>query len=195
MKRNPALRKISSVLSYGRAEPADRVERVLLLAFVFGVLFGFFVGVYSGPAGLEPASAGGSDSLGSAWLFFALLLIFSTSYLGLVLIPLLIFVRGCIFSCSVAVLWLSMDTIGILISLLGSALPLCSLLPCYIRVGGDCFLLSRKLACLRMDGHYAGAAAFPLRHFLVLLLMIVLDSFYSSYVLPVLTGSLISGSV
>lgn len=195
MKRNLALRKINSVLSRGRCEPDDRVERALLFSFVIGVFFGFFVGLCSGPAGLELASPGGSDRLGSAWLFFALLLIFSTSYLGLVLIPLLLFVRGCIFSCSVAVLWLSMGASGILISLLGSALPLCFLLPCYLKVGEDCFLLSRKLARLRIDGHYGGAAAFPVRHFLALLLMIVLDSVYSSYIFPVLAELLISGSV
>ena len=98
-----ALRKINSALSDGMGRTSSSARAVLLAGFVLGLLFGFFVGISSGEESLVPGGGVTGGAFRSAWLFFLLLFIFSTSYLGLVLIPSLMFVRGAVFSCSVSV--------------------------------------------------------------------------------------------
>lgn len=158
--------------------------------FALGVLLGYFVGDLSSysPAGFVTDFP--SEGFGSAWVFFLLLMVFSTSYLGLFFIPCLFFVRGYMFSCSVAVLWNSMGTDGMLLALLSSAVPLCFSLPAYLLVGDRCFAYSRHLARLRFSGGGL-SPEFPLRHLLLMVFVILLDFFYCAALLPVLTNTLI----
>lgn len=186
-----ALRKINSALFERGGRTPSAAHAGLLAGFVLGLVFGFLVGLSSGKGSLVPGTGITGGALGSAWMFFLLLLIFSTSYLGLVLIPALMFVRGAVFSCSISVLYLSLGTDGLLLGLLGSALPMCILLPVYILVGEDCFRLSRRLSQLHIGrGAYCGTF-FPLRHFLLMLLAILAEGAYSAYFMPMLTSAFI----
>jgi len=186
-----ALRKISSAMLDGPGRTGSAVRSGLLTGFVLGLLFGFLVGLSSGKESFVPGSGITGGALGSAWMFFLLLFIFSTSYLGLVLIPALMFVRGAVFSCSVTVLYFSLGTDGLLLALLASALPMCIFLPLYVLVGEDCFRLSRRLAQLHMGrGGYCGTF-FPLRHLLLVFFAILAEAAYSAYLLPWLTSVLI----
>lgn len=180
------LRRMRPALSIGGQSFCGGTARLLLLAFVLGVVFGSLVGICSGTIGYE--SGGESGYMSRAWLFFLLLLIFSTSYLGVVLIPALMFFRGYLFSCSVAVLWSALGLDGLWLSALSSALPLCFLLPCYLVVGGDCFHLALRLGRIRLGRACYVGELFPARHLLALLFMILCDWGYSALLLPRLTS-------
>ena len=173
----------------GRTSSSARA--VLLAGFVLGLLFGFFVGISSGEESLVPGGGVTGGAFRSAWMFFLLLFIFSTSYLGLVLIPSLMFVRGAVFSCSVSVLYFSLGTDGLLFALLGSALPLCVLLPVYILVGEDCFRMSLRLIRLHMGRGGYCSPLFPLRHLLIALVAVAAEAAFSACLLPMLTSAFI----
>ncbi len=182
-------RTLCGPLSPRRANRGEHTS-ALMAVFALGVVLGYFVGELSAYSPSGFVSDFPSESFGSAWAFFLLLMIFSTSYLGPFFIPCLFFLRGYLFSCSVAVLWNSMGTDGMLLALLSSAVPLCFSLPAYLVVGGVCFSFSRHLARLRFSGGGLGPE-FPLRHLLLMVFVILLDFSYSAFLLPAITNILI----
>lgn len=185
------LRKIKPALSDTGICRREGALTALLAAFIFGLVFGSLVGVFSDVGATVFDVSIWESGFADAWIFFLLLLLFSTTYLGVALIPVLMFVRGTVFSCSAAVLYKSLGVDGLVLGLIGSAVPMCFLLPVYLLVGSDCFGLSMRLARLQLGrGGYCGAL-FPPGHFFVMLAMIFFDALYSVYFAPVLLSALI----
>lgn len=173
---------------------SQREDIGFIFLFVIGIIAGFLVGSLLEPEfALVPnididAISSSKDTAykdtGSPLLYFALLLIFSTSYLGLILIPCLFFLRGYFFSCSLTALYTSLGPEGLLFSLFSSAVPLCILLPYFFRIGSDCFALSRNLAELKFGGSGSRAAVYLYRHLLSLLPLLIIERLYAVYLLP-----------
>ncbi len=125
-------------------------------AFLVGSVFGSLVGLPF--SGVEPLLDGyifsRADEIG---LFFAFVwfirfqfisFLMGTSFLGVTLIPLLVFLRGYILSCASAAIINSYPQNGIVMALIIVGLPSLLSIPCFFFVSTEAFFSSRKL--LRM---------------------------------------------
>lgn len=173
---------------------AHSLGSAFLFVLFLGILAGGIVGAFSSVSNISGGiflyleehllPSGFADCLFSAGRFFLLAAFFSTSYLGVVLLPSLIFVRGCILSYSVSVLFSAFSFEGLLSALFVLGVPALINVPCFLIVCCGCFESSK---CLFMQRFHA---LLPIKNlggvwFLLLALFaIAFDCIYSLCFLP-----------
>lgn len=170
------------------------VFQMLLLLFLVGALVGCVAGLYL-PAGGQGGGAAAwaspetqplsfLEALWNAGKFFLLLLVLSTSWLGVVLTPAAAFLRGYFLSCSVAALYAAGSWKGFLCALATSGIPALFIIPCFLIACRDAFFASRRLLDLRF-GRGPGAPRAPgLRRAAVIAALVALNALYSAFLLP-----------
>lgn len=186
-----ALRRINSALPVRSCGERISASGLLFFAFLAGLVLGSLLGLGYGHDSAVFSLADDSSIFGSAWPYFAMMLVFSTSYLGALGIPAVLFVRGLLFSCGVALMYSALGTQGLLLSFLGSGIPLCFLLPGMILVGADCSRCCIQLFRLRTGKGACFEELFPLRHLVLMIFLILLDAVYSAYLFPALYSALV----
>ena len=168
----------------------------MLGLFTLGVLAGSLVGLFSPAVASAPnlegyvASEALSRSLpGAFWdtgKFFLLLFAVATSYLGVILSPAAVFLRGYLFSCSVSALFSAYAYRGLLCAALISGVPALFLIPCFLSAASAAFFSARRLATQRFDPGPGLRGAGLSRRVVVIVLLLILDALYRVYLLPVL---------
>ena len=176
---------------------SERISAFLFFVLFAGIAAGAVVGVFSPPDALsveleEYAASlfsfqGLPDALLVSSRFLLLLLLTATSFLGIVLVPLLLLIRGYLLSCSAAAMYALFSFRGLLWSFLLFGLPALWSIPCFFLCSCDAFRSSRQLLRLRFGyGDERTAPRGMLRHILVLALMCGLDAIYEYYMIPLL---------
>ncbi len=130
-------------------------------------------------------SHSGFDKANLSLLFFVLALIFSTSYLGFIFIPLILFIRGFLFSAFLSSVYVFSYDNGFVSALVYEALPALICLPCFLLIANDCVLLSRKL--FHVGSFHCNYGRVPiLRHILISIVCLLIDYIYCIYIMPLL---------
>ncbi|MCC8077709.1 MAG: hypothetical protein LIO60_05090 [Oscillospiraceae bacterium] len=171
-------------------------SHLLLFLFFLGILlggtFGLFVPGVSRAAGLEAylsAEALPQSFCAALWhggKYFLLLLFLSTSYLGVVLLPAAVFLRGCLLSCSVSALFSAGSYRGLLYSFAVCGIPALFIMPCFLFAASNAFLSARRLLFLRFRQGEGAPQQGAGRHWVVVGAFLILDALYSVYLLPAL---------
>ena len=187
---------------YNRTGREGSVFQMLLLLFLAGALIGCAVGLYLPAAGPgDGAAAWGflspetqplsfPEALWNAGKFFLLLILLSTSWLGVVLTPAAALLRGYFLSCSVAALYAAGSWKGLLCALAVSGVPALFMIPCFLIACRDAFSASRRLMDLRF-GRAPGAPRAPgLRRAAVIAALVALNALYSAFLLPAILAKL-----
>lgn len=193
--------RFSSALRPGLSIPGpgigrDRIWTGLLLLFLMGALVGSVVGSFSigsaFPLSMEDDPARellpGSfwDALLSSAQFFLLLLLSATSFLGVVLIPGLVFFRAYLLSCSVSALFAGASFRGLWLALLLRGVPALVTIPCFLMAAARAFQGALRLARLRFGWDSGPEPSASLQWILLPLLAVCADALYSFYLLPLL---------
>ena len=190
-------------LDFRRPRPEDRLSQperkvtyLLLFMFACGILAGSLIGLYSPPAALpadvedyvasEVLSRSAGAALWSSGRFFLLLLILSTSWLGVVLSPVSALARGYLLGCSVSALFRAYSYRGLLFSFLISGVPAAVIVPCFLFAARDAFFSAQRLLTRRFGGGPEYGSSEFARHFPAIVLLVLLDTAYACYLLPVL---------
>lgn len=170
------------------------VSRLMLVLFTAGVVSGALVGTYASASGLPSAMEAylSADTvprslllaLWNAGKYFLLLFAASTSWLGVLLAPTAVLLRGYLFSCSVSALFSAYSWDGLRSSALISGIPALLLIPCFLIAACDSFSASRRLLSLRFDRGVGVGPPAPARRAAAALMVIVIDALYSFYLLP-----------
>lgn len=172
--------------------------RSLISSYIFviilGIIAGGGVGVFSSISHVgEDISLyaqeyllpdGFGECLFSAGRFFFLAALFSTSYLGVILLPSLVLVRGYILSYAAAALFSAFSFKGLLCALLIYGVPAFISVPCFLIACCGCFESSR---CLFMQKFHSLPSIKSMGHvwpLLLALFAIAFESIYSSCLLP-----------
>lgn len=188
----------------GRSGQTSRAARRMLMMLMLGVLAGSVVGTYFTADGFASAYAevgqyAASDvlpgSLPSAlWdsaRFFLALALAASSWLGVLLVPAAVLLRGYLLSCSVAVLYASYGWAGLRCAFLVSGLPALFLAPAFLAAACDAFFASRWL----LERRFGLAPALPGRYrsgkrLIVIVLLVAAEALYSFYLLPLLIANI-----
>lgn len=189
----------------GRSGQTSRAARRMLMMLILGVLAGSVVGTYFitadgfASAYAEVGQYAASDvlpaSLPSAlWnsaRFFLVLALAATSWLGVLLVPAAVLLRGYLLSCSVAVLYASYGWAGLRCALLVSGLPALFLAPAFLAAACDAYFASRWL----LERRFGLAPALPGRYksgkrLIVITLLVAAEALYSFYLLPLLIANI-----
>lgn len=166
--------------------------------FAVGVSAGGLIGLFAPSAGLlssieafcsaDPVPASAFAALWNSGKYFLCLAVASTSWIGLLLCPLLVLARGCLFGCGVSALYAAGAWKGLWSAALISGLPALVIIPCFLVLAGDSFLASRRLFALRFDRGAGLRRRVRTRHVPVAIGLICLHALYSGCLLPVLLG-------
>ena len=165
----------------------------LFLLFIIGSLSGCIVGLY-----LSPGSTNMTgqfiftdisretvwEALWNSSQFFLLLWILSTSWLGMLLVPGAVILRGYLLSCSVSALFSTGSWRGLLYAFFVSGIPSLLLIPLFLIAAKDSFLSSRRLLALRFGLHYGPVRRMPPSRVLLIGAMILLSTVYLCNILP-----------
>lgn len=185
---------------FDETEREGNVFRLMLLLFLAGALIGCAVGLYLPAGGLggdvtawaapETPAPSFSEALWNAGKFFLLLLLLSTSWIGVALTPALALLRGYFLSCSVAAFYAAGSGKGLLCALAVSGVPALFMTPCFLVACRDAFFAARRLMDLRF-GRSRGAPRAPgARRAAVITALVVLNALYSAFLLPPLLAAL-----
>ena len=171
----------------------EQVFLPLLLLFLMGVAAGCVAGLFLTPEGGGTALAIFStdalpgtfwEALWGAGVFFLLLLALSTSWLGLVLVPAAVLLRGYLLSCSVSALYAAASWQGLRYAALVSGIPALVLVPCFLVAARDTADASRRLLELRMGRHGGPPKPAAPGRTIAIGGAVVCAALYSSYLLP-----------
>ena len=186
------------VFSASHSEPSGsgmNRQYCILAGFIFlGVTVGSVAGIYlyeqqSGQT-LQSfiAEKYPAQNLLTAFLnasqYLLVLLFLSTSYVGAILVPLILTARGYLFGCSVAVLYKCFGFAGLRISLLIQGIPSLILTPCLLltaaqSIGASAFLLRIRFGAKRMyDTNSRGF------QYIILAITVILGTAYNYFLLP-----------
>ncbi|MBR1496233.1 MAG: hypothetical protein IJ617_01225 [Oscillospiraceae bacterium] len=168
-------------------------ELLLLVMLAAGVLAGGVVGFFSlqngdaGPLEDYVASRFLCASLPTALLnasgFFLLLGAAATSYLGVLALPVVVFLRGYLLSCAVSGLYALFSLRGLGCALLLRGIPGLLVIPCFYCAACAALASSRRLLSLRLGqpgpAARGGLGCIPLSAGVVLF-----DAFYGYYIVP-----------
>lgn len=184
--------RLSAALAMPKAERVDDVSLGLLFTFSVGVIAGYFLHSLSFTQDFGLFRDGGDVQRAACVLAFTvlagllILLSFSTSYLGLVLVPVFMFAAGFLVSAVLASLYEERSYRGLLVSAYTIALPLCGALPGFVLLGRDCLCASRDLMELRFTGICSGREQLSMFRRLLPTALILLTSAYFYFALPLL---------
>ncbi len=174
------------------------IPPLIVLPFIAGIVLGAFVGIFS-DAPQELLSVVGLNSLRdnsisfikALWFasrFVLLASFFAAGITGVILLPLLSFVRGFSFGCSVAAVIVPASSFTILFTFLSLGLPSLISFPAFLLAETDAFVFSQSLL------HYERRAQLrdiPLFfHLFLILLLCTADAVYIRFLLPLLRGLL-----
>lgn len=187
----------------GRSGQAARAGRLMLFLFTLGVLAGGVAGTFFTADGFASAYAGAGQYVASNVLpasllsafwssarLFLLLALAATSWLGVLLVPAAVMLRGYLLSCSIAVLYASFGWPGLLCAFLSSGLPALFLVPAFLAAACDAYFASRFL----LERRFGLTPAAPGRRragkrVLVIAPLIAAEALYSFYLLPHIVAS------
>jgi len=187
------MRKIKASFSRALAAGSEPVMPLLYLVATAGIVLGSIsgsvfiselpegLGVYSDNS-LLPQSLWASAFGNFKFLFLAIL--FSSSFLGVILIPSLTFVKAYTFSCSVAALYSAYSFSGLLCCVFAIAVPTAFALPCLLIAYRDLFYHSRQLYEFKLMGSFTSARAGTIKHLLAIALLLFAVSSYDYFLLP-----------
>ncbi len=153
----------------------------LFIILVFAVFFGSMA--CSELIYVKLLSLGGSEVAVFDISLFALLLVLSTSFLGLAAIPLLVFTKGFILSAVISSFYVYSDG-EFLKTLIIHALPSLILMPCFMLISCDCLEQSILILNLRFRGSAERGQSKLLLHLFVCLFFIVVEFLYCIYIIP-----------
>lgn len=181
-------------------EGSGRLFRLCLLLFLAGVLAGALAGCYLSPAGasaLLPAGAAAGSSPDTLWeavweagRFFLLLLVLSTSLLGVLLTPAAVVLRGYLLGCSVAALYAALAWEGLLRAALVSGIPALCSVPCFLALSEDAIQSARGLFLLRLGRRPEPLCPAMRAHLALAAVLTLALGCYSRWLLPLLLGKL-----
>lgn len=187
----------------GRSGQTVRAARRMLIMLTLGVLVGGVAGIYFTADGFAAAYASAGQyaaakmlpaslpsALWSSARFFLTLLFAATSWLGVLLVPATVLLRGYLLSCSVAALYASYGWAGLRCALLAGGLPALFLAPALIIAACDAYFASRWL----LERRFGLSPALPGRlrpgkRVIVIALLIAAEACYSFYLLPIIVAS------
>lgn len=192
-----------SLTGRGRSGQVVRVARRMLIMFTLGVLAGSVAGTYLTADSFAAAYASAEQyanakmlpaslpsALWSSVRFFLAMILAATSWLGVVLVPAAVLLRGYLLSCSVAVLYASYGWAGLRCALLAGGLPALFLAPALIMAACDAHFAARWL----LERRFGLSPALPGRsrpgkRVIAIALLIVAEACYSFYLLPIIVAS------
>ncbi len=119
--------------------------------------------------------------------FVGLSLFLSTSFLGVVLIPLLFFVRAFLYSLSFSFVLVYSQSSSMLSSIVSEAIPIFICLPAFFLLADDCYRLCALASSRKSDFSSAIKRVGILKHCLVAILSIAINHLYCAYIIPLLT--------
>lgn len=186
---------------FGGAHPAPGPETMigsaaslLLLALLAGIAVGSAVGMFSLEGGQARelqdyvASRFPHSSFFSALLEssggFLLLIFAATSWLGVAAVPILVFLRGYLLSCSVSAMYALYSFRGMAFALLLCGIPALLAVPCFYCAACDAFSSSRSLLRLRFDGASPRERSRLFRRIPLIATVVLFDAFYGYYLFP-----------
>lgn len=167
---------------------------MFIIALFLGIAAGAGVGAFSslGADGarlssyaaehLQPTSF--ARCLVNASELFLLSALFSTSYLGVVLLPSLVFVRGCILSFGISAMFTSYSLKGLLCALLVLGIPAFVSIPCLLIVCTYCFHASKCLFMQRFNALPTVRSVGSFLHILIAVFAVAFDCIYTCWLLP-----------
>lgn len=181
-----------SVFSFRSVERG--IEDLLLLFLAVGAVLGAVFGLYMPERALpelrllavsDAASCGFLPALGLSGAFAALVLFAATSYLGIVLVPVLILLRAYLLGASVAARFAADAYFGLWQALLIFGIPALLTLPPLMLLANDCVARARELLRLRFGARFFPSAHSRGRlHLLLAICSVVLDIAYRCAFLP-----------
>ena len=181
--------KTSSILFFDRSEPLHVVIAIpFLIGIVMGSVIGFFVDpsepmlLFSSVLNLSHTFTFHAQSL----CFFALAIIFSTSYLGTVSLPVLSFFRGFFFAAASAVL-ITSEQSGIFSSLMYVCIPSLLSIPIFIFMACNGLRYSIKILPWKLHQHAEyDTDLFNIKAIFFILLFLTAEAVYFQMLLPAL---------
>lgn len=188
------IRKIKSSFSRLFRSETDQAMSLMILAFAAGALLGSFSGCLftSGLGGttltgyIEQTLLYSSiwDSIFGSFKFLLMALLFSTSFLGVLLLPSLAFVKAYTFTCSVAAIYVAYSFSGLLCCFFALALPTAILFPCLLLAFRDSFYQARHLFEFKLYNNFAVPRTGIVKHTLAISVLLFLVACYDYFLLP-----------
>jgi hypothetical protein len=173
----------------------------LSLCFLAGSVLGSFVGSFSvsddiflrieGITAVSTEAAGYWSSLWNCTRYHILLLLFASSVLGVLFIPILSVMRGYFLSCTAASILCSYPQGGWLLSFAVLGIPALITIPCFFVLGIDSFTASGRLLSLTTGGTRPTGPSRLLRHFVVCLALLTIAAALEELLIPDLVSMLL----
>lgn len=172
-----------------------KAMRCLLILLFLGIISGSLFGLFSEKATATELLSFAADnwSYESVWkaLLFAakdfLLLFFSaSSYLGFLIVPVLVWLKAYRFSFGVAACFAAFAERGLLYAFLAVGIPSLVVIPVFQFAATESFMRSRQMFKLRFDIPFLQEKAGRSGAVLVSLITIIIDALYAFLVVPAL---------
>lgn len=178
---NNKLRKIAHTVSGKYSKEGNDKYLAFFLFFFFGMFLGsnasshIFADLYFSLT---------FSKLALDYSMIAVILFFSTSFIGFILIPVVVAFRGFVFSAMLSSIWFS-DAGGFLNALTIEAFPVLFFLPCFFIIASDSTMLSIKLFRNNSIHPELNRNHF-VKHILYCTPLFLSEIFYCLYLLPLL---------
>ena len=179
----------------------DSVFIFLSLCFLAGSVFGSFVGSFSVPddiffriegmTAVTAEPAGFWNTFWSCIRYPVLLLLLSSSVLGVLFVPILSVMRGYFLSCSVASMICAYTQGGWLLAFVALGIPALVTIPCFFVLGIDAFTASGRLLSLATGGTRPTGPSRLLQHFAVCLVLLAAAAALEELLVPDLVSMLL----
>lgn len=180
-----------------RASDVDTSLGLVFILFCIGTVVGTVIGcVFSSPVlNVELSSYIDSSvisdsflsSLYNAFFFILLVLLFGTSFLGVFLIPSAVLIKAYSMSCSIAVMYHSFGTDGMLCALFSIGISSLLIIPCFLVIALDSLFSSRQLYSIRFySASYGRGGTDFLRHMMIAVPVTLMTAAYEYFLLPVI---------
>jgi|GEM_PF-1925999 len=123
--------------------------------------------------------------------YLALAVLFSTSFLGIVLVPALALVMAYSFSCAIAALFAAYSFSALLVCFFALAVPALFLFPCLFIAYRDSFCHAKQLLEFKLSRNFAPVANRLIRDLILIVIVLVAVSLYNYFLLPNMLSTLI----
>lgn len=189
-----ALKRERRRLPVSLAEDREARDAFLIALLLTGVLLGSVIGVYAGETSavlpdVLTSQADDTASFASAFreagAYFLLFAVCATSYLGLLMTPALLLLRGYTLSCAVAAVFAAERYRGLLAALLITGIPALLTVPPMVILASDSFRRSHRLLQFRLSRRVPPMQSGDLiRHWFFTAAMIAADTIYIYFIRP-----------
>ena len=173
---------------------------LLALPLLLGLVSGSFIGLFSSETApfLDSFNSGALSgdffaALLHALRFVLLALLFSTSFAGVFVLPVLSALRGFLLGCSVAAAFHAEAFRGLLLAFFSFGIPALLGLPAFLVASEDGAALSLLLLrfLTRGERRISGRGGDVPKHVLIVLLLCLVQALYSRFLLPLLVTSVL----